>query len=434
MIKANSRAICYTIISLLLIIIHSGCSNEISSYDEIEKSGKIESVAMENYAEFFKAVNQLGSLSENSQETVPDSSHIKKATQLTVKLSEDIKQFPSTVQSRIALDALSYCAGNLAMSADFSIREVSEFWQYTLMKTLISTGQDFMKSADINESAHLQLLKAIHRGIGSNATEELVMDIIPIVGAAPSLKILEYCKTDTLVLKRIHDLILYTRSLQKVDPPVWMLSGAWFLAIEFEGWPTIFITLVPLMIDDVPYLTFKDNNMGEIYAAVFDDPVPTDKSKWESWLTRGNAIMSSLVFDNSIIERVRNSGLSTYDTHNFYHDYLLHTDVDTTKKEFYISFLRKKAQESAFEFTGMDSIAVIFNSSQIAKPDGDITTLTTTRTTGASMIGDQFFPGRSSESKAYLIQLGTHDNKLISAYQQKQTMPELEVETISVND
>ena len=77
-------------------------------------------------------------------------------------------------------------------------------------------------------------------------------------------------------------------------------------------------------------------NQGDVYSAVFDDPSPTDDSKMDAWLARAYAVMSSLKFDDSIADRVQNSGLTTHDSHYYYSDYLLHTDADTTKKEFWI--------------------------------------------------------------------------------------------------
>ena len=416
--------------SLITIVLQSSCSQEISSYDEIEKEGKVESIGRKNYSGFFKAINSFETSIGKSENTAPDSSLIKKVSQLTDKLIEDIRPFPSTLESRIAFDALSYAANDLAKSADFARIEISEFWQNGLLVPLFTFGHEFIKSDNMSESAHLQVIKALHRGISTRATEEMLVDSIPIVGVTPSLKVMEFCKTDTLVFKKIHDLILYTRSLQKYDPPIWMLSGAWFLTIEFNGFPTIFISLKPYMVNDVPYLSFKDYNQGEIYSAVFDDPIPSDKLKWDGWLTRANAIMNSLNFNNSFAERVQISELSTYDLHNFFDEYLLHTDADTTKKEFWISFTRKKVEESVFQFTGMDSIAVKFNSSHIIKPDSDITWFTATRTIGASMKDGQFYPGQTFEGTAYLMPLGTHDSTKVDQYQ-KAMMPEIEIKTVS---
>lgn len=428
--KALYLLIVSSAVSLSMIVLQSGCSHEISSYDEIEMDGKIESIVRKHYSGLFKAIKRFEISSGKSEEEVPDSSLIKKAAQLTDKLIEDIRPFPSTLESRIALDALSYAANDLAKSPDFPRIEISEFWRNALLIPLFSFGYEFIKSGKTNESAHLQIIKAIHRGMSTKATEEMLIDSIPIVGVAPSQKVMEFCKTDTLFFKKIHDLILYTKSLQKYDPPIWMLSGSWFLTIEFNGLPTIFISLKPFIIDDVPYLSFMDYNQGEIYSAVFDDPIPSDNSKWDTWLVRANTIMSSLTLDNSFAERVRNSGLSTYDAHTFFDEYLLHTDADTTKKEFWISFMRNKVEESAFQFTGMDSIAVKFNSSQITKPDSDITKFPVTRVIGASMKGNQFYPSQTLEGTAYLMPLGTHDNTKIDEYQ-KAMMPKIEITTVS---
>jgi len=418
-------------IILFLTVYLSNCSREIpSSYDEIEREGRIETIARKNYSKFFKVVEKFEISFADSGETAPDSTLIKKASQLTDRLIEDIPPFPSTLESRIAMDALSYASNDLANSPFFYRREISNFWEYAFMKPLFSFAKNFMKSSNTNESAHLQLIKALRRGMSSKATDAMVVDCISVVGVVPSKKVMEYCQTDTLVFKKIHDLLIYTRSLQKVDPPLWMLSGEWFLAIEYEGLPTVFISLVPSVIDNVPYLSFKDYTQGEVYSAVFDDPVPADKSKWDAWLTRANAVMSSLNFDDSVAERVRLSGLSTFDAHNFYDDYLFHAEIDTTKKEFSISFVRKKDQIDAFQFAGMDSIAVIFDSSQFTNPDGNITMLFTTRKFGASMSEGQFFPGQVFNGRAYLMPFGIHDKNKITEFQ-KTRMPEMEVKVSS---
>ncbi len=398
-------------ISLIcLVILQSGCSPEISSYDEIEMDGKVESIARKDYNEFFDAMKKLELSNENPSGALPDSSLIKKASKLTDDLIDDIRPFPSTIESRIALDAISYAACDLVTSSSFSRSEVSDFWEYALLKPLFSFGKNFMKSDTINESAHLQLLKAFRRGMSSEATQDMLVDCIQVVGVRPSQKVMEFCNTDTLVFKRIHDLILYTRSLQKVDPPLWMLPGPWFLSFEFNNMPGFFISLVPVMVDDVPYFAFKSFNQGDVYSAVFDDPSPTDDSKMDAWLARAYAVMSSLKFDDSIADRVQNSGLTSDDSHYYYSDYLLHTDADTTKKVFWISFTRKKIQGGNFQFAGMDSITVTFNSSQVARPDGKITRLSVTRFLGSSIQGGRFIPSQTLEGTAYLMPIGIHES------------------------
>jgi hypothetical protein len=202
-----------------------------------------------------------------------------------------------------------------------------------------------------------------------------------------------------------------------------MSTGSWFLVLEFKGFPTVFISIVPFFVDNIFYLAFKEYNQGEIYAALFNDPVPADKSQWSAWLDRGHAVMSSLAVDSLFAEKVNKCSFEIYDSHTFFNDYLIHTDADSVKKEFWISFSRQKIHDSAFQFTGKDSIAVLFSSSHIANPDGDITTLPITRTTGASMIGDQFFPGTNYEGKAYLIPMGIHSKEKIRSV----FMPEINV-------
>lgn len=416
---------------LIIAVFLSNCSREIStSYDELESSGRIESFVRDTYKDFFNAVHEFEQAYSDSSEALRDSSLITKVSKLTDGLIENIHPFPFTQESRIAMDALSFAAKDLAESPGISGNEIYGFWEYAFMKPLFSFAKNYVGSNEINDNAHLQLIKVLRRSMGTLGTDEMAVDCIIIVGVLPSKEVMEYCKTDSLVFKKIHDLVLYSRSLQKVDPPVWMLSGAWFLSIEFSGMPTIFIALVPDLVEDVPYLSFKDFNQGEVYAAVFDDPVPEDKSKWESWLARADGVMRSWRLDESLSERVRNSGLSTFDTHNFYDDYLFHTEIDTTRKEFSMSFVRKKDIISAFEFTGMDSIAVIFSTDDFNNTVENIRELFTTRVVGASMTNNQYLRAQNFSGKAFLMPLGVHDKSKIEEYQ-KSKEPEFNINVIS---
>ena len=396
------------------------------SYDELVKSGTLEKIARSQYEPYFKAIRQLADIASVPDDTPPDSTLMVKTARAAESVTRDIQGFPTTVASRIALDAFSYGAADLSGSPAMSHPDVSRFWDEQILHRLTGIAHVYMKSGNINESAHYQIVRALRRASGPYATESYIKDMITIIGPIPSEKVMELCASDTLALKRIHDLILYSRSLQKVDPPLWMLSGDWLLVIESAGWPIIFIALRPVMVGDVPYLTFKDYNLGDFYAAVFDDPIPEDEAKWDAWLTRGNMIMGSLMFDASFAERVRNSGLSTYDTHTYFDDYLIHTDVDTTRKEFYLGFVRNKLQESTFEFTGADSIVVVFTASQASTPVDDIMILDSARFTGGSMINGQYYPGRTVTALTYLMPLGIHEKQKVN------TKPEFSVEVKDV--
>ncbi|MFC1538778.1 hypothetical protein ACFL6H_05085 [Candidatus Latescibacterota bacterium] len=419
---------------LIIAVFLSNCSREIStSYEELERTGRIEPFARETYKDFFEAVHKFEQAYSDPSGVQQDSSLIHNASKLTDELIENIRQFPLTHDSRIAMDALSYASKDLAESPGFDSKEIYDFWEYAFMKPLFTFAKNYKNSNKVNENAHFQLIKVLRRGMGTRTTDQMVVDCINIVGVVPSTQVMEYCETDSLVFKKIHDLIIYTRSLQKVDPPVWMLSGAWFLSIEFSTLPEIFIALVPNMVDDVPFLSFKDYQQGEVYAAVFDDPIPVDKTKWESWLARADGVMRSLRFDTSFAERVRNSGLSTVNTHNFYDDYLFHTEIDTTRNEFSMSFLRKKDQISAFEFTGMDSIAVIFSADSYNNPEEDVFELFATRIIGASMASDQYIPAQNFTGRAFLMPLGVHDKSKIAEYE-KTREPEFDIQVNTPNN
>jgi len=316
---------------LFITILIIGCSREKGTYDDLIISDKVESLARKRYAKFFKAVKTLGEKAESTEETVFDSTLVKNAGTLTDRLIEDLRPFPTTLQSRIALDALSYGANDLSKSPYFSNDDVRIFWHIALLEPIFVKGFQYTKSGLPNESTHLQLVKALQRGMGNKATDEMLLNIITLVGPAPPKQVMEVCKTDSLALRKAYDLIMYSRSFQTIGPPAWMITGNWFLVVDIEGWPMNFFCLKPLLINDLLYLTFKDYNHGEVYAAVFDDPVPDESSRMDAWLTRASAVMNSLSIDETLADMIRKSELPTYDTHNYYNEYLLFTQVDSVR-------------------------------------------------------------------------------------------------------
>lgn len=415
----------------LIIGLATGCSPDLKSYDQLILEGKLESTARREYKTLFTSIGKLVP-GENAEPAVLDSVALKRAEEAAAAVVEEMKSFPTTVKSRVALDALSYAAADLAKVPSFSHEAVKNVWRNSLLMPLFSAGESLMISS-VNEAAHLQLIKALHRGIGQHATEEFLVFSIPLVGITPSDAVMKICEADTVMFKKIRDLLIYTRSLQKFDPPTWMLSGPWFMALEYEEntLPSSFFAFVPGFVDDVPYLSFKDFNQGEVYAAVYDDPIPEDRTKWNAWLTRADAIMSSLIIDRAFAERVRNCDLSTASTHNFYNDYLLHSDADTTKKEFSISLLRNPVQGSGLTYTGIDSIAVTFSSQQVVQPHPVITVLEASRTLGDAMRDGSFYAGERLKATAYLMPIGEHSDAMVRKYRRDSGI-EIEVEEIPV--
>ncbi len=417
-------------IFICIALFIANCSPDVpSSYEELEREGRVESFAREMHKDFFAALQNYETAYSAPEISPVDSTLRIALSAQTDILIEEIDRFPATVESRIALDALSYGAKELTESPGMTNTDISMFWEYGLMYPLFTFAVDYANSGEVNDSAHLQLIKALRRGMGSNATDQMVVDCIAIVGVKPSDEVMAYCETDSLVFKKVHDLVIYSRSLQKTDPPSWMLSGDWFLSIEFDGLPTLFIALRPDMIDDVPYLAFKDFTQGEVYAAVFEDPVPENKDKWEAWLARADAVMRNAEFDGSIAERVRTSGLSTNDAHNFYSDYLFHTEADTTGNAFHMSLVRQKDQISAFEFAGMDSITIIMSASDFHDQETNVREMTVTRIIGASMTENGYIPRKNFLGRAFMMPLGAHDQNRVVEYQESK-QPEID---ISVN-
>jgi len=413
---------------ILTIMILGSCSREMPSYDQLVKEGRLEDYVRKQYGDFFKAVHRLTQTPASTSGSIPDSTLIKRAAQQTDKVIADVLSFPETVNSRFAFDALSYAAQDLSVSGKAVGEMVSFFWENALIDPLLTRGLAQAKTDMSNESTHIQIIQALQRGMGDKATGEMLMRIIPIVGPTPSPAVMEVCKSDSLVFRKIHDLIIYSRSLQRYGPPLWMTTGKWLMALETEGWPVSFFCLEPIVADKSLYLAFREYDQGSFYAAVFDDPVPEDTDKTDAWLTRAAAVMGSLTIDEEIAKRITQCSLPTHNTHTFYNDYLIHTDADSVKKEFTVVLKRDKVYDSTFEFAGIDSITVNFTTAQIDKPDGLITRLAATRFQGPSMSGSRSNPGHTGTGTAYLVPLGTHDTEMLDKIR-NDSQPEITVNT-----
>ncbi|MCE5248763.1 hypothetical protein LLG96_00945 [bacterium] len=418
----------YPVLMVGVLVLASSCSREVAPYDELVRKGSVEKLVRKKYAGFFKGISQLAAVRKPDADVQADSVFVKKAAQLTDRVIADVLRFPSSVDSRLAFDALSYAAYDLTVSESFPRSEVSFFWENALIDPLLRKGREYIKSGETNESTILQIATALQRGMGSRATNDMLMVVISIIGPNPPRKVMEVCEADSLVLRRAFDLIHYTRSLQKYGPPLWMTTGAWFMGVEIGGWPPAFFCLRPVIIDKQLYLTFRDYDHSTFYGTVFDDPVPGDSDKMEAWLTRAEAVMNSLVFDEKLAQKISNSSFPFYDTHNFYDDYLIHTDADSVRKEFAIVLKREKIRDSAFSFAGMDSISVLFTTNQISNGDGLLTKLAATRVQGSSMSGGRIVPGRRGEGTAYLIPVGPHSTDMLKEIQ-KASVPEIKVKT-----
>ncbi len=413
---------------MFVTVFISFCSREVATYDELVQRGETESIVRKKYNGFFKAISRLAVLQESTENTPSDSTIFKKAAAATDDVIAEIRRYPETVDSRLAFDALSYAAHDLSILDNFSQNTVSFFWENALLDPLLTKGREYIKSEVPNESTHLQIVKALQRGMGEKATGDMLLDIIPIIGPNPSEKVMDVCMTDSLALRKIHDLIIYTRSLQKYGPPLWMTTGVWLLVIETDGWPLTFFSLKPIIVDKALYLIFRDYNLGTVYSSAFDDPIPDNSEKNDAWLARAGAVMGSLKIDEEIAERFSSCELPTYDAHNFYNDYLLYIEADSVKKEFTIILKRERIRENAFEFIGIDSISVLFSTKHLDSSDGPVTRLAATRVQGPSMIGGRLLTGRKGEGTAYILPMGTHNTEMLNEIRDA-SMPEIKINT-----
>jgi len=414
----------------LAVVFALSCSreSEVGSYDDFQKEGRLEKHVRKEYAGFFKALDRIAALEAESAGTEADSILFGKASKETDRVIGDMRDFSSTLRSRFAYDALSLGAGDLSVSPAFGREDVAFFWEHALLEPMIFMGRQYRRAESTNESALLQIVRSLRGGMGDKATGNMLMDLIPVVGPVPPQSVLDLCGADSLLFKKIFDLIVFSRSLQKIGPPLWMTTGAWFLALECGNMPFAFFALEPVVIEKSLYLTFRDYDHATVYSTVFDDPLPSDPEKEDAWLTRASAVMNNLVIDDEIADRITKSPLPTHDLHNFYNDYLLYTSADSLKKEFTISLKRDRAQDDQFSVTGMDSIAVMFDAARITDRESLVTRLAATRQLGTSMRAGRLIPGRKSEGTGYLIPIGVHSMDLFNKIK-NESMPNIKVNT-----
>jgi hypothetical protein len=415
------------IIFALLIIISSGCSRTTGTYDDLEKAGKIEKIVRKKYSGFFRVMKTLGEY-KPSAAAGPDSVLIKKASSVTDKVIGEVRAFPSTVESRLALDALSYAAHDLAVSPGFAHSLVSDFWEMGLLDPIFTKGREFLKSGDDNSLTQLQIVKSLQRGMSTKATAKMFEEAISIVGPIPAPEVMNLAAKDTLIFRKIHDLILYSQSVQKIGPPNWMVTGPWFMAVSVDGFLPCFYSIVPVLIDKYMFLSFKTFKPSEIYEIIYHDPAPSDGSSMITWLTKLTDALNTMKFDDSFADKIKDSGIPIYDTHYLFDDYLVQTEGDSLKKEYHVSFTRGKIFQNDLQYSGIDSIAVTFNLSQIEKPTGKIMILDAYRNQGASMNNGRYLPSLAGRGKAYFMPLGKHDPALLEKLR-RAWMPKITVNT-----
>lgn len=418
----------YCLTAAVVLAAGAGCSKkETRSYDEIEKAGEIEKYVRSEYASFFKAVRKLGE-TYGSGTAEADSVMIAETARMTDRVIEDMRPFPTTRESRLAFDALSYAAHDLTLLAGFDAMDVELFWRNALLDPIFTKGNEYVKSGKTNDSTLLQLVMSIKRGMGDKATGDMLLNVISIVGPNPSEQVMQVCKSDSLVFRKVLDLLVYSRSLQELGPPVWMMTGPWLVAVDIEGWPLSFYCLKPVIIGDAFYLTFRDYTLGDVYAAVYNDPVPRDGAETDAWLTRASSALDTLRINAEFAERVRKSSLVTYGAHNYFNDYLLSATADTVKMEFSVIFKREQVVEDTFQYAGVDSIAITFSQREIMSRAETVTPLMAMRYVGDTMVAGQYIPARRGEGMAFLMPMGVHDEEILRRIRESM-LPEITVGT-----
>ena len=407
------------------VIFFVGCSQKTGTYDELNKNGEVEKMVRLKYASLFRAVQNFGA---SVSPVLADSVLEGRAAIAARQVAAEAKPYPSTLQSRLALDALSYAARELTRSPGFSRPEVDGFWEESLLGPIVTKGREYMQSGLVNSSTHLQLVRALQRGMDNKASTQTFLDVLPVVGPAPSDEVMDLAAADSLVLKRIHDLILYSRSLQSAPPPDWMLSGAWFLAIDIPGFFPSFYSLVPILVKRDLYLTLRMYEPGAVYERLYNDPVPGDRAAYDVWVNRAKSAFNPLKVDRTFAEKIAQSNLPVHDAHYFFNDFFVNTEIDTVKKEFHLILKRPKVVEDNQQVVGVDSISVVFALPKIVRPDSIFTMLPASRFQGQSISDSQIIPEKRGSGKAWLMPLGAHSDSILHRLREE-ALPKISVDT-----
>ena len=409
-------------ILILCALTVSMCAKEPASYDDLAENGKVESRVRKTYRKFFSAIETIAGW----QPADVDTTFIYSAARLTDDVIADLDPYPTTVASRLSLDALSYAAVEIAASPAFDNIDVELYWRTGLLEPIFMMAFSHIKSKYLNESTHIQLTKALQRGIAGKANDDILLDLITVIGPAPSDRIMEICAEDTVALKKVYDLIVYSRSLQQFGPPVWMSTGPWFMAVAFEDTPLSFYCLRPYILEKGLFLTFRDYLPGTVYESLYNDPAPTAADQMDAWLERAATALDTLQFDEDMARRIMSCDLPVFDTHTFYNEYILSATADTTSREFNVIIRRDEINLSAFEYSGMDSLTVKFTQREIISPADILTPLRATRFLGASVSGGRAIPPKTLEGYAFILPMGEHDPEIYRRLQE-QLLPEITV-------
>lgn len=393
-----------------------GCSKTTGTYDQLVADGTIEKTVREEYKPFFNAIGALAGASGASA----DSTLIRKASVATDRIIVDVRDFPTTARSRIALDALSYAAEDLARSKGFAWKEAAGFWDMALLNPMFVVGKEYMRTGTPNVSTHLQIVNALKRGIGSRATARHFYDMLTVVGTVPPRQVMAVAEKDTLLLRNVFNVILYGRGCQQAPPPSWMVTGPWFVMVRLPETIPMFFALVPVLVEDEPFLALRTYEPGDIYATLFHDPAPPDPEKYDEWLARGSTVMNSLEVGPAFSDSVRSARFPVWDAHYFQNDYLVTTRADSVKNLFFISLRREKVMQDEYHYSGADSLMLTFSSESLKDPGGPIVQVQAFRRQDASMYGSQAIPAKTGTGTACLMPLGTHDNTILRRIANKQ--------------
>ncbi len=400
------RGYCICAAVLLVTVLASGCSKAAGTYDELVANGTIEKTVREEYVPFFAAIRALSGVSGSSA----DSALAKKASIAADKVIADVREFPGTARSRLALDALSYAADDLARSQGFGWKIAADFWDMALLDPIFVVGKEYMRTGTPNISTHIQIVNALKRGIGSHANARHFYDMLTVVGTVPPPRVMAIAEKDSLLLRKVFNVIIYGRGCQQAPPPSWMVAGPWFATVRMPGAYPMFFALVPVVVDDEPFLVLRTYEPGDVYAVLFHDPIPADSKKYDEWLARGSVAMDSLKINSDFADSVRTVRLPVWDAHYFQNDYLITTAADSVKKLFIISLKRDKIVQDGYHFSGADSLALTFSQESAKNPGGPVIEVPVFRHQDTTMYGRQTIPAKTQTGTAYLMPLGVHNN------------------------
>ncbi len=204
---------------------------------------------------------------------------------------------------------LSYAAttGPARKGFGWKIAPISGIWRSS---SIFVVGKEYMRTGTPNISTHIQIVNALKRGIGSHANARHFYDMLTVVGTVPPPRVMAIAEKDSLLLRKVFNVIIYGRGCQQAPPPSWMVAGPWFATVRMPGAYPMFFALVPVVVDD-ERSSFSHVRAG-MCSGLFHAPYPRTEEVRRMARAREVA-MDSLKINSDFADSVRTVRLPVWD-------------------------------------------------------------------------------------------------------------------------